>query len=126
MNVTTLNLNPVATCTETIHQLGVFEAIFFSVLIFIAAILMHELGHYLSARSKGFKPKIIIEDMKITTEFEVDKISKSDEKEILLSGILLGMVPIMFASFIHVYYLLPMAAYIMGCQSDYKKLRRLK
>jgi len=112
-------------CTETIHQLGSFEAVFFSICISITAMVIHELGHYFAAKSLGYDAMIQLKGTKLTTEVIFDgEIDKDKHKGIAIWGIISGGLVIIAAANIHIFYLLMAAPYITGCHNDIKELMK--
>ena len=81
-------------------------------------ILFHEIGHYLKAIRLGVKA-----DLKPFYVITNGSESIDDEKQIIISGILFGIIPIaLMFLLINYFSLLLIPLYVVGCRSDIKML----
>jgi hypothetical protein len=96
----------------------VFEIVGFFIVGIVLMIMFHELGHYLEAKRLGVKAEL--KPFCVITESSE---SLDDEKQIIISGILFGIIPIalMFLLINH-FNLLLIPLYVVGCRSDIKML----
>ena len=120
MNLT-YDLTRQATCTEVVHTLGFGEALFFMFATFFFSLIVHELGHYIVAKAKGYDPKIVFKNFKMFTELKGSP-SYEDNKSIAIAGVFAGSIVIFIAGNIHLFYGLLFAPYLLGCMGDFKEM----
>jgi hypothetical protein len=99
------------------------EQIILSLCLFISAIIFHELGHLFYFRSRGIKAKIYYKKLgfEIGTNKQYETLTDKEYKHLLLSGILLGILPILIATQYFTYGLLLLIPYFMiGSIEDIK------
>lgn len=104
-------------------------AVFF--LVYMASILLHEVGHLLVLRKKARHVSVYFKKVngfpKIHAGKEEDylDLSKTELRKVYATGIFLGVFPILFAAIVSPWFFLLIPLYIGGCSSDIKKLNAL-
>lgn len=87
----------------------------------LVAVVFHELGHYITFRAMGIKPKLVVENWVDPALVVNDKMTPAGERLVYMNGILAGLVPFVAAGGI----MLPFAlVYMWGCHSDIGKIMR--
>ena len=98
------------------------------------AVILHELGHYLTFRAAGFKQVDVVFKYHNSPNFKGHLVTVGDNIDytslsrflivgIYLNGILLGLIPIiLFASIGWPIYLITICCYFLGCFSDIKNI----
>jgi len=110
----------------TIHQLGIFEAFFFSFLVYIVAVVCHELGHWFIMLRYNPNAKIYIKrkgiglQLQTGTEQDYVILEKQEKLALYTFGIIGGLFPIILAGFVHDLYLLVLPAYFVGTYRDFQ------
>lgn len=118
--------------SATMRDLGTGEALYFAFLIWVCAVVVHELSHWImmSRYRKGVKVIIQRVNFGITLQTGVESDYKgltSDQKaNIYLAGIIGGLIPIILAAYFHPLYLLVLPAYITGTYRDWQLLWGLR
>jgi len=84
-------------------------------------IFFHELGHYLMIRNLGIKKyRFFILGIRFESNDE-------ESKKVLLSGILLGFVPLIIVSALGIFHeiviLIMLISYLIPCWSDIRNIR---
>lgn len=116
--------------TATIRDIGTGEALYFAFIIWMAAVVFHEFGHWLYMLTKNPNAKMIItragRGLKLQTGEETDYNNlTTEEKNVLyLTGIATGFIPIFIAGIIHPLYWLVIPAYIVGTYRDMELIVR--
>ena len=112
--------------TATIRDLGAGEAFFFSLLVLLASVVLHELGHWIALLKHNKGAKIYVKrvnyglQLQTGTEADYMILEKNEKINLYLSGIVAGLIPIGIASLIHPIYALVLPGYIVGCVNDFK------
>jgi len=98
----------------------------FAITIFLSAIMWHELGHVIYFRSRGIKPKTRLNKkplyLEIGSDDDYEKLTNKEFKHLNISGILSGLIPIIFSSLIFSAWFLFLIPYIIGCKHDIKNI----
>lgn len=118
--------------------------IFYGVMILFASLVLHEVGHWLllsekfvDAEVRLFKTprEVVDQDGKATTVYKwnleagreehYDKLTPREQLEVYLAGILLGLVPIVWAGTFHsAWYWIVLILYFSGLIPDFKNVWR--
>lgn len=114
------------------NNIIVFTPIF-AVVAYIISHYIHEIGHYISAYFCGLNPRLFYNKLNIPVGVNYhDNNSKLTNNIITISGILLGMIPIIIFKFIlnsfmtDFYFVAITLSYLIGCQYDFKDLLNIK
>lgn len=104
--------------------------IYYLFLTFLGSIIFHELGHVLYMRKHDKQTHIRVDfhpRFKIATHaFVPDSFSDKQEVGNALSGIVGGLLFILFASIINPLHLVLVPVYLLGCLHDWKVLFNVK
>ena len=96
--------------------------LFMATLIFLGAILIHEMSHYQKAVSLGYKPRY-----KNFTVIIDEPVSTMDEKKILSAGVITGLIFIGVSGWLTLAFWIPIIImYYLGCKHDFKRMRKLR
>lgn len=92
-------------------------------LIIVISMALHELGHYLYWRFAVNKNVKFIRGFNVRGIYKKGEVTKQQLYLYYFSGILWGLMPIVFFMNISFYYsMLLLIAYAAGCSSDLKKI----
>lgn len=112
--------------TATVKDLGTFEALYFSFLIFVACVVVHELAHWIVLLKHNPDAVITIKrrgiGLVLQTGVEEDyaKLTKENKLTLYFVGIFAGLLPIGLASVVHPLYWLVLPAYFVGTYRDWE------
>jgi len=116
--------------TATVKDLGTFEALFFAFLVFVASVVIHEFAHWVVMLKYRPNAVILIKRRGIgfilQTGVEEDYfgLTKDQKLAIYVSGVGLGLLPILIAGMIHPLYYLVLPAYVVGTYKDMQLIFR--
>lgn len=87
--------------------------IIIDIILFIIAIPLHEFGHYYSSKLMGVRTKLVMKKLMVWGDFD----SKLKHFISLISGVIAGIIPILFIDdiIIKIYFII---IYIYMCSSD--------
>ncbi len=104
----------------------------FAVFAYLVAQYIHEIGHYIPAYFYGLNPKFFYNKLNIPVAVEYHYGNKFKSNIITISGILLGMIPIIIFKFVSnnfttdFYFVAIFLSYLITCQYDFKDLLNIK
>jgi hypothetical protein len=131
LNASDYFTNTQGVITATIRDIGYFEGLYFAFLVWVAAVVTHELGHWIALLSHNPRAKMIVLSKGLGIQLQTgeqadyDLLAKHDKINIYLAGILGGFFPIILAGMIHPLYYLVIPAYVVGMTKDFKLIWRL-
>lgn len=101
------------------YDIEIFTIMLMSLLL---AWLFHEAMHYIKANSYKLQPSYGWDKKGSFVKIGI-KPDPEQEKRIIEAGVIMGMLPIIFTTlFIGLWSIIPLMLYILGCNSDIKKL----
>ena len=124
------NENEALNVTVVKHILSFPEAVFYSYCIFMSAILLHEIGHYLVLRRHSPTTEIKIymrawiPHIQTGVQADYDPLKPGDKVQVYVAGIALGLLPIIIGAFIHPLYVVLLGPYIVGLLPDLKLIKQ--
>ena len=98
---------------------------------YIASIFLHEIGHLLVLRKFSKNAKVHLKKykgkIKLTAGQEIDYLKLNDKElnQVYLAGIFLGLGPVCLFAVVNPWGLVLIITYLLGCHSDFKKLRNI-
>ena len=99
---------------------------------YIASIFLHEIGHLLILRKFSKNAKVQLKKykgkIKLTAGEEIDYLKLNDKElnQVYIAGIFLGLAPVCLFTIINSWGMVLIIVYLLGCNSDFKKLRAIK
>jgi len=98
------------------------ENIVFALLLIFLSVAFHEFGHYNTAEKYKLKPSY----KRFVVRTELDG-SYYQQKKVIKSGIMLGLIPVIASIIITPYFsIIVFGVYIIGCRSDIKELNKIR
>ena len=95
-----------------------------AILIWLSAIILHEMGHYTTAQDKGYKPRFILKKLSVVVD---EYVPPAHERNILGAGVVTGGLIILATGwFVLGFFPSLIILYWFGCRSDIKRLQTLK
>jgi len=88
--------------------------------------VFHEIGHLLYFQNKGITAEVTFKLWGL--EIKTQGLTDVQYREMLMTGVVVGIIPIVYASlFLEWYYIIILAIYLfVGIRSDLKTIRELK
>jgi len=104
------------------------QTVFIMISTLMWSIVFHELGHLFYILKKGKKAKLVFDLATLELGTSTTGLNKQEYKQMLLSGIFVGITPIVYSIFTLGYVnVVVLVLYLFfGIKSDVKILRRLK
>jgi len=93
----------------------------FVVIHIFAAIIFHEFGHYITLRYYGIKhPRLYIswKKIRIGEQSDYDKLNPKQKSSVYISGVIVGMIPLIFATIIFYPTIILLFIYLWACRKD--------
>jgi hypothetical protein len=90
------------------------------------SILFHEIGHWIWFNRRNIESKLMFSfkgGFEITTE---KSITKYDYKEMLLTGILFGIFPLVAAAIYNFFFIWLFIPYLLGCGWDIREYKKIE
>ena len=106
------------------------QIIFYAYCIFIVAVIVHEVGHYLVLRkySPNTSIKIYFDKwlphIQTGVQEDYDVLTPSQKIEVYIWGIIAGLIPIVLAFLVHPIYFVLLGPYFVGLMNDLKLIKK--
>lgn len=119
---------PLCVCTHTPNPVEFFIVF---VMIYVFSSLVHEIGHVVAYHNNNIKTTFSIGfndklkhgfGMWSGTNEQYISLDTNGKRQVIIAGVLTGLLPIVVASFFNEAFLLLLAPYIIGCLKDFEML----